>query len=49
VNSWLRRAGGAAHFSASDIRFPETRAYVDSVVQHRKDYRAHYAHELGLK
>jgi soluble lytic murein transglycosylase len=49
VDRWLRRAGGTAGFRRADIRFPETRAYVDSVERHRKDYRRHYARELGLK
>jgi soluble lytic murein transglycosylase len=43
VGRWIRRAGGASRFSAKDIPFPETRAYVDSVARH------HYARELGLK
>ena len=42
-------AGGSAHFKSSDIPFPETRAYVESVFQHQKDYRTHYAHELGYR
>jgi soluble lytic murein transglycosylase len=49
VNRWVRRAGGAASFRTSDIPFPETRAYVESVLRHQKDYRSHYPHELGLK
>jgi soluble lytic murein transglycosylase len=49
VDRWVRRAGGPSSFSTSDIRFPETRAYVDSVVQHQKDYRKNYKHELGYK
>jgi soluble lytic murein transglycosylase len=49
VGRWIRRAGGAERFDSSDIPFPETRAYVDSVARHQKDYRRHYARELGLK
>jgi soluble lytic murein transglycosylase len=49
VGRWIRRAGGAARFRARDIPFPETRAYVDSVARHQKDYRRHYARELGLR
>ena len=49
VDVWVRRAGGAEKFDrADDIPFPETRHYVDSVLEHRKDYRKHYASELGL-
>jgi soluble lytic murein transglycosylase len=49
VDAWVTRAGGSAHFKASDIPFPETRAYVASVKEHRREYREHYAHELGYK
>jgi peptidoglycan lytic transglycosylase len=49
VGRWIRRAGGAGRFDAADIPFPETRAYVDSVERHQRDYRRHYARELGLK
>jgi peptidoglycan lytic transglycosylase len=49
VGRWIRRAGGAGRFKADDIPFPETRAYVGSVVRHQGDYRRHYARELGLK
>jgi soluble lytic murein transglycosylase len=47
VDRWLRAAGGAARFGSSDIRFPETRAYVSSVFDHQKRYRRAYARELG--
>jgi soluble lytic murein transglycosylase len=49
VDQWVTRAGGGAHFSDSDIPFPETRAYVQSVREHRKEYRKHYARELGYR
>jgi peptidoglycan lytic transglycosylase len=49
VGRWIRRAGGASRFAVRDIPFPETRAYVGSVERHQKDYRRHYARELGLK
>jgi soluble lytic murein transglycosylase len=49
VDGWVQRAGGATSLTTSDIPFPETRAYVESVLQHQKDYRSHYAHELGYK
>jgi soluble lytic murein transglycosylase len=49
VNQWVRDAGGPSAFRAeSHIPFPETRAYVHGVLKHRKDYREHYADELGL-
>ncbi len=49
VDGWVQRAGGAQRFKTSDIPFPETRAYVDSVREHRREYRKHYAHELGYR
>ena len=49
VDMWVARAGGPDHFDpARDIPFAETRAYVASVHQHRKEYRRRYAHDLGL-
>ena len=48
VSRWVAKAGGASSLKARDIPFPETRAYVTSVEQHKRDYREHYAHELGL-
>jgi soluble lytic murein transglycosylase len=49
VDDWLRRAGGADGFDAAgDIPFPETRAYVENVLDRRDEYRDHYATELGL-
>ena len=41
-------AWGGADIHEDDIRFPETRAYVDEVLEKRDDYRRHYAEELGL-
>jgi soluble lytic murein transglycosylase len=50
VDKWVRNAGGENNFDpAADIPFPETRAYVHSVMEHRKLYRDKYASELGLK
>jgi soluble lytic murein transglycosylase len=49
VDGWVRRAGGAQRFTTSDIPFPETRAYVASVREHRREYRKDYAHELGYR
>jgi soluble lytic murein transglycosylase len=49
VDAWVRRAGGPEEFEGQrDIPFPETREYVSGVLEHRKDYRDHYAAELGL-
>ena len=38
----------AATLDADDIPFPETRAYVDNVLERRGQYRERYAKELGL-
>jgi soluble lytic murein transglycosylase len=43
VDTW----GGAA-LQYKDIRFDETRAYVDQVLEKRDQYRDNYAEELGL-
>jgi peptidoglycan lytic transglycosylase len=49
VNRWISQAGGRDSFDvSSDIPFPETRRYVDGVLQHRGDYAKHYHDELGL-
>ena len=42
-------AWGGADLRADDIRFQETRDYVDTVLEKRDEYREHYADELGLK
>jgi len=47
VDGWISSAGGLDGFSESDIAFPETREYVDGVMDHREDYRRHYDDELG--
>ncbi|MBV9212338.1 MAG: lytic transglycosylase domain-containing protein [Actinobacteria bacterium] len=49
VDQWVARAGGPSRFTDSDIPFPETRAYVQSVRRHRRAYRQRYAHELGYR
>jgi soluble lytic murein transglycosylase len=50
VDIWVKRAGGDRSFDAStDIPFPETRHYVASVMDRRKQYRDKYAKELGLR
>ena len=38
---------GGVGMSEDDIGFPETRAYVDEVLEKRGDYRKKYAKELG--
>lgn len=38
---------GGAGLSVADISFPETRAYVEGVLENQKAYRAKYAKELG--
>jgi soluble lytic murein transglycosylase len=48
VDRWL--ASVVAHgqrFTVADIRFPETRAYVEKVLQAQKDYRRTYGAQLG--
>ena len=42
-------AWGGAGLRQDDIRFEETRDYVDEVLEKRDDYREHYAEELGLR
>ncbi len=39
---------GGAELKRSDISFPETRAYVDEVLEKQRQYRDTYAVELGL-
>ena len=49
VDRWVAKAGGASAFkSAEHIPFPETRAYVDNVMERRGEYRENYADDLGL-
>jgi soluble lytic murein transglycosylase len=43
VESW-----GGADLEVDDIEFPETRAYVEDVLDDRDAYRDNYADELGL-
>jgi soluble lytic murein transglycosylase len=43
VNKW-----GGADLGEGDIRFEETRSYVDEVLSKREEYRDHYGDELGL-
>ncbi|HEX8645527.1 MAG TPA: lytic transglycosylase domain-containing protein [Thermoleophilaceae bacterium] len=49
VDRWVRDAGGRDDFDRGDhIPFPETREYVDNVVELRREYRREYRRELGL-
>lgn len=49
VDGWVERAGGPEGFdTAEHIPFPETRAYVENVLERRGEYRDHYADDLGL-
>lgn len=43
TNAW-----GGADLEAEEIRFEETRGYVEEVLDKRKEYREHYAEDLGL-
>jgi soluble lytic murein transglycosylase len=47
VDEWVADAGGLVTFDRGDIAFPETREYVDGVLDHREDYRDVYDDELG--
>jgi soluble lytic murein transglycosylase len=40
---------GGADLNVSDIPFPETRAYVEEVLEKRQAYRDKYARELGYR
>jgi soluble lytic murein transglycosylase len=44
VDAW-----GGADLGLDDIRFRETRGYVDQVLDKQSDYRNHYSRELGLR
>jgi soluble lytic murein transglycosylase len=43
VSAW-----GGSSLSLDDIAFPETRDYVENVLEKRDEYARHYRHELGL-
>jgi soluble lytic murein transglycosylase len=43
VSAW-----GGSNLSLDDIPFPETRDYVENVLEKRDEYARHYRHELGL-
>jgi soluble lytic murein transglycosylase len=49
VSRWVAEAGGKDDFDMSgDIPFAETRAYVENVLDRKKEYRKNYGEELGL-
>src|SRR3954471_23413292 len=48
VDAWVRQAGGPNAFDPKTIPYPETRNYVQQVLQRRKDYARRYSRELGL-
>jgi soluble lytic murein transglycosylase len=49
VDRWVADAGGPDEFKSADhIPFPETRAYVENVMDSRRAYRENYADDLGL-
>ena len=41
-------AWGGSKLTVGDIPFPETREYVENVIDKRVEYARHYRHELGL-
>ena len=50
VDHWIAAARAAGHaFTAADIPFPQTRAYVERVIQAQSDYRHTYPTELGYR
>jgi soluble lytic murein transglycosylase len=49
VARWVERSrGGGREFRIADIPFPETRHYVQRVLEAERDYRREYRSELGL-
>jgi soluble lytic murein transglycosylase len=49
VDEWVRNAGGPDAFDPkTDIPYPETRNYVQQVLDRRKAYARRYSRELGL-
>lgn len=49
VDRWVDKAGGLGEFNTAEhIPFPETRAYVENVLERRGEYRDNYAGDLGL-
>jgi soluble lytic murein transglycosylase len=41
-------AWGGGNLQIDQISYPETREYVENVLEKREDYARHYRHELGL-
>lgn len=49
VDRWVANSSGQGRdFTAGEIPFSETRAYVDKVLKARDDYRDSYSKELGV-
>ena len=49
VDRWVAEAGGIESFEVdSHVPFPETRAYVENVLDSKGDYHEHYADDLGI-
>ena len=49
VDKWVAEAGGVDSFEVeSHVPFPETRAYVENVLDTKGDYHEHYADDLGI-
>ena len=46
---WRQRVPRAGRSTIDDIPFPETRAYVEKVLQAQRDYRTTYATQLGYR
>ena len=40
---------GGSGLTVEEIPFPETRAYVEEVLEKQREYRKEYARELGYK
>ena len=50
VDSWVAQAHAeGGQLTVAAIPFPETRAYVQRVLEAQQDYRATYARQLGLR
>ena len=50
VDRWVADAGARGErLDVADIPFPETQAYVQRVLDARREYRRTYAEELGLR
>ncbi len=50
AQQWLSSSGGSVRsFTAGDIPFPQTRAYVEKVLSAQRAYRKTYAAQLGYR